>query len=274
MIRKAARLLALACMAVLVGCQSMNTTEGGVVGVQRKQYVLNVLSADEINQAYAQTYQETLAQARKAGALDNSSAQARRVQEISRRLIGQTPFFRADAAGWDWQISLIRSPELNASCGPGGKIIVYEGLVKQLQLTDAEIAAVLGHEMAHALREHSREQVSRAYTMELAMGGIGALLGANQDGMQAMGAAVNYGMLLPNSRQAETEADLIGIELAARAGYDPAAAISLWQKMERAGNGAPPQFMSTHPSSATRMQNLQQAIPRVLPLYQQAQGRR
>lgn len=255
----------------LTGCQAVDTTESGAVGVQRKQYMFSALSTEEINQSYAQTYSETLQKARAEGKLDKSSAQARRLQAIGQRLIAQAPYFRADARNWQWEVNLINSNEINANCGPGGKIIFYSGLITKLQLSDDEIAAVMGHEIAHALREHSREQMSRAYGLELAKTGVGALLGASEGSLAMVDLAVNYGMMLPNSRNAETEADLLGIELAARAGYNPNAAISLWQKMEQAGGGAPPQFMSTHPSSTTRIQNLQQAIPRVMPLYQQNQ---
>jgi Zn-dependent protease with chaperone function len=118
-----------------------------------------MLSTDEINQSYAQMYQETLGEAQKKGQLDTTSKQAIRLQQIGKRLIAQAPHFREDARQWDWQVSLIKSPEMNANCGPGGKIIFYSGLIDKLKLTDDEIAAVMGHEIAHALREHSREQM-------------------------------------------------------------------------------------------------------------------
>ena len=259
----------LAAAVTLTACQAVDTTQGGAVGVQRKQYMFSGLTTEEINKSYAQMYRETLQKARTEGKLDTSSAQYRRLQTVGQRLIAQTPYFRADARNWAWEVNLINSPDINANCGPGGKIIFYSGLITKLQLTDDEIAAVMGHEIAHALREHSREQMSRAYGMELAKTGVGALLGVVQESLGMVDMAVNYGMMLPNSRSAETEADLLGIELAARAGYNPNAAITLWQKMEKAGGGAPPQFMSTHPSSGTRIQNLQQAIPKVMPIYQQ-----
>ncbi|PYC28563.1 peptidase M48 [Aquipseudomonas alcaligenes] len=264
------RLTALASLSLLAACQAVNTTSGGAVGVERKQYMFSMLSTQEVNQMYAQSYQQTLSQAASQGVLDKSSKNARRVDAIARRLIAQAPVFRADAAQWDWQVNLIDSPELNANCGPGGKIIVYSGLIEKLQLTDAEIAAVMGHEIAHALREHSREAMSKAYGIELAKQGAGALLGLGEGGTALADAAVQYGMMLPNSRANENEADIIGLELSARAGYDPNAAISLWQKMSRAGGGAPPEFMSTHPSSGSRIEALRAAIPRVMPLYEQA----
>ena len=255
---------------LLAGCQAVNTTSGGAVGVERQQYMFSMLSTDEVNQMYAQSYQQTLGEASSKGVLDKSSADAKRVQAIANRLIAQAPKFRPDAAQWDWQVNVIKSDELNANCGPGGKIIVYTGLIDQLKLTDAEIAAVVGHEIAHALREHSREAMSKAYGVQMARQGAGALLGLGEGSMAMADAVVNYSMTLPNSRANENEADLIGLELSARAGYDPNAAITLWNKMSKASEGAPPEFMSTHPASESRIASLQAAIPKVMPLYQAA----
>jgi len=255
---------------LLAGCQAVNTTSGGAVGVQRQQYMFSMLSTDEVNQMYAQSYQQTLGEASNKGVLDKSSADAKRVQAIAGRLIAQAPQFRPDAAQWNWEVNVIKSDELNANCGPGGKIIVYTGLIDQLKLTDAEIAAVVGHEIAHALREHSREAMSKAYGVQMARQGAGALLGLGQDSMALADAVVNYSMTLPNSRANENEADLIGLELSARAGYDPNAAITLWNKMSKASEGAPPEFMSTHPASSSRIASLQAAIPKVMPLYEAA----
>ncbi|MGE8062426.1 M48 family metallopeptidase [Pseudomonas sp. NPDC089547] len=255
---------------LLAGCQAVNTTSGGAVGVQRQQYMFSMLSTDEVNQMYAQSYQQTLGEASSKGVLDKSSADAKRVQVIANRLIAQAPKFRPDAAQWNWEVNVIKSDELNANCGPGGKIIVYTGLIDQLKLTDAEIAAVVGHEIAHALREHSREAMSKAYGVQMARQGAGALLGLGEGSMAMADAVVNYSMTLPNSRANENEADLIGLELSARAGYDPNAAITLWNKMSKASEGAPPEFMSTHPASETRIASLQAAIPKVMPLYQAA----
>lgn len=265
--------MALAGVLLLAGCQAVNTTNSGAVGVDRKQYMFSMLSTDEINQSYAQMYQDTLNQAQSKGKLDTSSQNAKRLQVIGQRLISQVGYFRADAARWDWQVRLIDSPELNANCGPGGKIIFYSGIITKLKLNDDEIAAIMGHEIAHALREHSRESMSKAYGVEMAKLGLGAVLGVSQDAMAIADTAVQYGMMLPNSRGAETEADLLGIELAARAGYNPNGAVSLWQKMEQASQGAPAEFMSTHPASSTRISNLQANMPKVMPLYEQSRKR-
>ena len=255
---------------LLAGCQSVNTTSGGAVGVERKQYMFSMLSTDEVNQMYAQSYQKTVGEASTQGVLDKTSNDAKRIQAISDRLIAQAPVFRPDSAQWKWEVNLIKSDELNANCGPGGKIIFYTGLMDSLKLTDDEIAAILGHEIAHALREHGREAMSKAYGIEMAKQGAGALLGLSQDSLALADTVANYGMTLPNSRANENEADLIGLELAARAGYNPNAAITLWNKMSKASEGAPPEFMSTHPSSSSRIAALQAAIPKVMPLYQQA----
>jgi Zn-dependent protease with chaperone function len=268
-----AKLLSLSALSVarlLAGCQAGNTTSGGAVGVERKQYMFSMLSSQEVNQMYAQSYQQTLGEASSKGVLDKTSPNAKRLQTIASRLIKQAPRFRPDAAQWQWEVNLIKSPELNANCGPGGKIIFYSGIIEKLQLTDDEIAAIMGHEMAHALREHSREAMSRAYGVALAKQGAGALLGLGEGGMAMADTVAQYSLTLPNSRGNENEADLLGLELAARAGYNPNAAVSLWQKMARAGGGAPPEFMSTHPSSSSRIAALQAAIPKVMPLYEQA----
>lgn len=262
--------LAVVLSCTLVGCQAVNTTGAGAVGVERKQYMFSMLSTEQVNQSYAQSYSETMQQASSKGVLDRTSANAKRLNTIAQRLIAKAPVFRADAASWPWEVNLIKNDELNASCGPGGKIIFYSGLIEKLKLTDDEIAAVMGHEIAHALREHSREAMSKAYGIELAKQGAGALLGLGAETMELADTAVQYGMTLPNSRANENEADLIGLELAARAGYNPNAAISLWQKMAQASRNAQPEFTSTHPSSNSRISSLQAAIPKVMPLYEAA----
>jgi len=253
---------------LLAGCQAVNTTSGGVLGVERKQYMFSLLSSQDVNQKYALSYQQTLSEATGKGVLDHSSANAHRLDAIGHRLIAQVPVFRADAAQWDWQISLIKSDELNANCGPGGKIIFYSGIITKLKLTDDEIAAVMGHEIAHALREHGREKMTQAYGVQMATQ-LGSIVGLDNSMLQIANTGVKYVMTLPNSRNNESEADLIGLELAARAGYNPNAAVSLWQKMDRANSSTPPEFMSTHPSSTTRISTLQAAIPKVMPLYKQ-----
>jgi predicted Zn-dependent protease len=186
-------------------------------------------------------------------------------------LIPHTSVFRPDAAQWKWEINVQTSEDVNAYCMPGGKIMVYSGLIEGLDATDAELAAVIGHEIAHALREHSRERISRAYAEQLALTGVAVATGASDTTMALASQVSAVTFTLPHSREQEAEADRIGLELMARAGFDPNASISLWQKMAKASGGGPPEFLSTHPASGSRIKDLETNIPRVLPLYQAAQ---
>ena len=256
---------------LLAGCQSVNSTNAGVVGVERNQYMFSLLSSEKLNSMSSERYIKTIGDAQSSGKLDSTSKIAKRVDEISLKLISQAPTFRPDAAQWKWEVSVIDEPTINAYCMPGGKIVVYTGIVESLNLTDDEIAVIVGHEIAHALREHGRERMSEAYGVAVAKAGAGRLLGLSQDTMELADSVVSYGMTLPNSREHENEADLIGLELAARAGYNPNAGVTVWQKMAKATAGQQPEeFASTHPSSETRISSLQVVIPKVMPLYEQA----
>ena len=153
---------------------------------------------------------------------------------------------------------------------PGGKVMFYTGIIDRLNLTDDEIAAIMGHEISHALREHSRERISRQYATQTGIGVAASIFGLSQGQAQLANVAGDLGLSRPHSRTQESEADQIGLELMARAGYNPQAAISLWQKMQRASQGEPPQFLSTHPASSNRIAELQSLMPKVMPLYQKA----
>lgn len=257
-------------LVLLVGCESVQTTQGGAVGVQRSQYMVSALSSAEVDKMAAESYQEMLNEARSKNLLNTNTAMLRRLRTIADQLVKEVDHFRPDASQWAWEVNLIKSDALNASCMPGGKILFYTGIVDQLKLTDDEIAQIMGHEIAHALREHGREAISRAYTTQMGTQVLGSLLGLGDGVRQAADMAVQYGLTLPNSRSNETEADLIGLELAARAGYNPEAAITLWQKMGAASQGQPPEFLSTHPSSTGRIEMLRNNIPKVRPLYDAA----
>lgn len=254
------------------GCQSVQTTRGGAVGVSREQTML--VSSQEIEAASAKQYQQVIAEAAAKGALNRDARQVRRVRAIASRLTPQTGVFRPDALRWNWKVNVLESNELNAWCMAGGKIAFYSGLIERLSLSDDEIAAVMGHEIAHALREHARERVSRSMATGLGVSIASAVLGVGQVGNDLMGQVAKVTFELPNSRLHETEADRIGVELAARAGYDPRAAVGLWKKMESVSGGQPPQWLSTHPSHDTRQQDLAQYAARVMPLYQAARNRR
>jgi predicted Zn-dependent protease len=252
---------------LLAACQSVQTTAPGAVGITRTQSM--GVSAEEINAASVQAYKKMLKEASSKNSLNRDPAMLKRVQGISRKLIAQTPVFRSDASGWSWEVNVFQSEQVNAFCMAGGKIGVYSGLIDKLQLTDAEIAAVLGHEISHALREHVREQVSLQYSAQLP-GMILGIVTGNQMLAQLGDMVSDVTLGLPHSREAESEADDMGVELAARAGYDPRAAVALWQKMNRLNEGHPPEFLSTHPSPETREQDLARTSERVMHLYQPA----
>ena len=264
----ARRLAALFAVVLAAACASVETTESGVVGVDRRQTMSALVSEEDMNRGAEEAYAKVLADARAKGVLNRDAAETARVRSISQRLIGQTPVFREDARKWAWEVNVIDVKEINAWCMPGGKIAVYSGIIERLQLSDAELAAVIGHEIAHALREHGRERASRAVTQGLVLGVLGAATGVGQGGVDLAQLALEVTLNLPNSRGQETEADRIGVELAARAGYDPRAAVTLWQKMDQAASGGPPAWLSTHPSSEARQQDLAVYAEKVLPLYQ------
>jgi predicted Zn-dependent protease len=263
--------VALSFSAVLAaGCQTVETTQPGVVGVSRQQYM--AVSSDEVNASAQQQYAQMMAEAKKKNALDRDPAQVRRVKTIVGRLVPQTTVFRRDAKSWPWEVHVISLDEVNAWCMPHGKMAVYTGLLQKLQLSDDELAAVMGHEIAHALREHTREQISQQMGTQAVLGIAGALFGLGEAAQNLGGMVANVTIALPHSRTDETEADRIGVELAARAGYNPQAAVSLWEKMEKLGGSQPPQLLSTHPSNATRLADLRQYAERVMPLYVAAKG--
>jgi predicted Zn-dependent protease len=267
--RTAAVVVALAVLAG--GCQSVQTTSAGAVGVDRRQNMSSLISETDLRRGSEQAYAQLMGEAKAKGALNADPALTQRVRTIAQRLIPVTGAFRPDAPGWKWEVNVIRSEQLNAWCMPGGKIAFYSGIITRLSLTDDEIAAIMGHEIAHALREHARERASEQQAAGVVLGVGAALLGVGQVGADLSQMAYRVAVGMPNSRAHETEADRIGVELAARGGYDPRAAISLWAKMSKAsGNGGPPQWLSTHPSAQSRQQDLAGYAERVMPLYRQA----
>jgi len=268
------RAVPFAALTFLVACETVQTTDAGAVGVTRKQQVSSVVSAKEIEAAADKQYDQMMAEAQKKGLLNRNAQQVQRVRTIAQRLIPQTRVFRQDAPGWAWEANVLTSKDINAWAMPGGKMAVYTGLIERLNATDDELAAVMGHEIAHALREHARERIARQMGTQAAstIGSIAIqiLTGVQLD-PQIAGTVGQAVFVLPNSRENEQEADTIGVELMARAGYDPRAALSLWQKMGQAtGGGGPPEFLSTHPSGATRLRDLQGYVDKVMPLYQAA----
>ncbi len=229
-----------------------------------------LLSSERVNRSAGQAYRKTMQEAAKKGTLNRDPAMVARVRLIQSRLVAATGAFRSDAPGWAWEINVISSSELNAWAMPGGKMAVNSGIIDRLRLTDDELAAILGHEMAHALREHGRERASQAMAQSVGIAIVGAALGVGGAATDLAGLVVDLTFNLPNSREHEREADRIGVELAARGGFDPRAAVTLWQKMAQSGGGSPPQFLSTHPSPENRIRDLQDYAARVMPLYQGA----
>lgn len=263
------RVIMLAAAVLASGCSVVQTTAGGDIGIDRKQYMASGVSEAALQQEASAQYAQMLSQAKAQKALNVDARQTQRVRNIAQRLIRQVGVFRPDAQSWQWEINVLHSDEVNAWCMPGGKMAVYTGLIQKIKPTDAELAAIIGHEMAHALREHARERVSQQMAAGLGLAVLSVVTGS--------GAAMDLGQnlsevmfTLPGSRTHETEADRMGVELAARAGYDPHAAVSLWRKMAQLGGGSQPEILSTHPSSATRIADLEQAAARVEPLYRQA----
>ena len=232
-----------------------------------------LVPAQELETSAAQQYAQLLADAKAKGALaPQGTPQLQRLQSIASKLVPQTAQWNDRSRQWKWEVNLLGSKQINAFCMPGGKIVFYTGILDQLKLTDDEAAMIMGHEMAHALREHARARIAKSQ-------GTGTLLslGAQLLGLGQLGdVAANLGtqlLTLKFSREDENDADLVGLELAARAGYNPQASVSLWEKMGQASGGAGgPSFLSTHPSGPQRIQQLQANVPKVQGLYERARG--
>jgi predicted Zn-dependent protease len=261
-------------LSMLGGCASVHTTQGGAVGVDRTQYMSSLVSSQDLQTEANQQYASIIAQARAKHLLDVNAAQVDRVRVVAQRLIAQVGVSRPDATSWAWEVHVLSTNEINAWCMPGGKMAVYTGLLTKIKPTDDELAAVMGHEISHALREHARERVSQQMATSVGLAVLSVVTGSTA--ASDLGGKLSDVMFtLPNSRTHEAEADRMGVELAARAGYDPMAAVSLWRKMAAASQGnEPPEILSTHPSAESRIADLQVAAQQVMPLYQQAKQAR
>ena len=257
--------LTLAILAV-AGCQS-NPVTG------RKQLML-VSESTAISESKA-AYVALLQPLAKQGKLDSEPATVARVREITSRLVAQAIKYRPETKDWEWSIKVIDDPKtVNAWAMAGGKMAIYTGLIQQIKPTDDELAQVLGHEISHALAKHTAERMSRAIAMQVGLGAL-AITQSNSEyanlTLTGAQAAAVVALELPNSRTAESEADRIGIELAAKAGYDPHAAVTLWEKMAKVGGGdgkSRMDFLSTHPAPAKRMETLAALVPQMMPYYQ------
>ena len=233
----------------------------------------NLVPAAEVEQSARQQYGQMLKDAASKNALGpDDHPQVLRLRRIAKELIPHSYDWNPRARDWQWEVNLIGANQINAFCMPGGKIAFYTGILNQLKLTDDEVAMVMGHEIAHALREHARERMGKA-TATNGLATIGSTVASVFFGVspQLTDIVAKQGANLINlkfSRDDETEADLVGMEIAARAGYDPRAGVTLWQKMSTANKGAPPQWLSTHPSGNTRIEEIQANLPKVMPLYE------
>jgi predicted Zn-dependent protease len=256
--------LASACL--LTACAIVSTgstTRPGVAGIDRSQYL--TFPEEQFDRSMAEAYALLKKDAEANHDWNQNEALVGRVRAVAQRLIAHTDVFRLDAPGWEWKVDVIGSPQMNAVCFGKGKIVVFSGLIHNLRLSDDEIAAALGHEIAHALREHGRERASEQSRTKVLTDLIGVVVGGGEDDLADI-SALFY--LLPNSREQETEADRMGLELAARAGYDPRAAISMWRKFRLVtGGGQPTQFGSTHPSHESRLRDLQTYSEKVAASY-------
>lgn len=255
--------------ASLSACTS--TTKDSEVGAGRKQFLI-VSQESVVNQAQAYYAQER-SEAAKKGTLVRSGREYERLRVILNKVLPATVLMRPDAANWAWELTLINEPEtVNAHVMAGGKVTFYTGFVKQTSATDDELAAVMGHEIAHALREHTREKMSQSSALGVVRNVGLSILGASaatQQAAQAAQAAQQLALDLPFSRAMESEADALGLELSARAGYNPRGAVTVWEKMAKLSKGGPA-FLSTHPASQDRRDALEALQPKVMPLYERA----
>lgn len=242
--------------------------EGVEVGSVSK--AAKLVPAGQIEQAAAQQYQQMMQEASNKNALlPADHPQTVRLRNIARQIIPFSYEWNARAQNWKWEVNILNSNQINAFCMPGGKIAFYTGILEQLKLSDDEVAMIMGHEVAHALREHARERMGKQMATNIGISLGAQLLGLGNTGAQiaSMGGQL---LSLKFGREDESEADLVGMELAARAAYNPRAGVSLWQKMAAASKGAPPQFLSTHPSGPTRIKDIEANLHKVEPLFERA----
>ena len=238
--------------------------------VGRTSRMAGLVPAEQVEAAAQQQYQQLVRGAAQQRALAPADhPQLQRLRAIAERITPHTQAWNPRARQWKWEVNLLGSKELNAFCMPGGKIAFYYGLLQRLQLSDDEVATIMGHEVAHALREHARERIGKTMATRGAIE-IGSLLLGLGDLGRAVGGIGGQLLTLKFGRDDETEADIVGMDLAARAGYDPAAGVTLWQKMLAASQGGPPEWMSTHPAGQSRIQEIQAKLPKVQPLYERA----
>ena len=263
------------CAFCMAGAYSLDAFARDGVEVGKQSNFTKLVPAAEVEGSALTQYNQLLKQAADKNALaPDNHPQVLRLRAISKRLIPFSYEWNPRAKDWTWQVNLIGSDQINAFCMPGGKIAFYHGILNKLELNDDEVAMVMGHEIAHALREHARERMGKSMATST-LSKIGGALASVYFGVdpRITDAVATQGanlLTLKFSREDESEADLVGMELAARAGYNPHAGVTLWQKMDAANKGAPPQWLSTHPSGSTRIKDMQANLPKVDPLFDRA----
>jgi|SRR6185503_9350219 len=241
-------------------------------GVEVQKSRLLLLPASTVERSAGQQYQQMMRAAAQRGLLNRDLEQLERLRRIARELIPHAARFNRDAGKWQWEVNLITSKSVNAFCMPGGKIAFFSGILDALQLSDDEVATIMGHEIGHALLEHGRARMSAQVLKSIGITVAAIAFNLGNISTEVLAQAANLAVSLPYARTQEADADLVGLELAARSGHDPRAAIAVWQKMSKyaqaVGRGQPPQFLSTHPSNQNRIKEIEANLPRVLPLYQ------
>ena len=267
-------LLVAAALALAVAAPAYPAEPAPKEGVDVKRSRLLLLPKSTVENSSAQQYAQMMRAAAQKNALNTDANQLERLRRIARTLIPPAARFNEDSKRWRWEVNLISSRQVNAFCMPGGKIAFFTGIIDALQATDDEVAVIMGHEVAHALLEHGRARMSEQVLKNVGISVAAAVLNLGQVSTTVLAQAADLAVTLPFSRQHETDADLVGMELAARAGFDPGAAASVWRKMAKlggqSGKGQPPQFLSTHPAHASRIREIEANLPRVMPLYESA----
>ena len=271
-----------ACVAMCVSLGSAHAQRGEQVvqdgiAVKPLSRVRVLVPEEELNAQAAQQYQAMVSEAQQKGALvPTSHPEVKRLRGVAQRIIPYAPRWNAAAKNWNWEVNLFNVDQVNAFCMPGGRIGFYTGIINQLKLTDDEMAAVMGHEIAHALREHGRERAAKSGITSVVARGAGALgaaiFGIDPNITNTVTGIVGQGVVLKFSRDEEREADLVGLDIAARAGFDPRAGVALWRKMGALNKAAPPEFMSTHPGGETRIRDMERHMNVLLPLYARSKG--
>lgn len=265
---------AMLCAPLLVAtgnANAANAPQADGVNVGKPSVLRNLIPAKQLEEQASVQYADMMQQAASKHALaPDQHPKVKRLRAIAFRIIPYATKFNPSASQWRWEVNLIGSKQLNAFCMPGGKIAVYSGLLDTLKLTDDEVAVVLAHEIAHALREHARERMAKSELTQFGVSLLGQKIGDGRftELFQAGGSLLT----LKFSRGDETDADIVGLELSSRAGFDPRAGITLWRKMTASNNGAPPEWLSTHPSGNHREKEIQRHLPEVMPLYEKARS--